>query len=272
MSELRPTGVEPIAAATLLLLRDRADASGLEVFLVERHHEIEFAGGATVFPGGKVQPSDSSPRLRERCRGTEALGDAARAVRVAAIRESFEECGVLLARPRGAGDGLVPAARLADLWNSYHGALERQELSMEELVRKEDLELACDLLVPFAHWITPEGMPKRFDTYFFLVRAPSDQVAVHDGRELVGARWLTPREALVDADAGRRRIIFPTRMNLAKLGRSLRVDDAIAAARAHPVVTVLPKIDRGPRGTFLRIPAEAGYDLVEASVLEALQG
>src|SRR5271157_313939 len=270
MSEARRTGTPPIAAATVLLVRDRVRASGLEVFMVERHHEIEFAGGATVFPGGKVHPSDASPTLRGRCRGTEGLEDAALAVRVAAIRESFEECGILLARPRTpvTSEALVSAARLADLWKRYRGELERHEVSMEQLVRQEDLELACDLLVPFAHWITPEGMPKRFDTYFFIVCAPSDQVAAHDGHELVGARWLTPAEALADADAGRRSIIFPTRMNLAKLGRSLSVDEAIAAAHAQPVVTVLPRIDRGAKGVVLRIPAEAGYDIVEAPLDE----
>jgi 8-oxo-dGTP pyrophosphatase MutT (NUDIX family) len=274
MSEDRRTGTRPLAAATVLLVRDRVGTSGLEVFLVERHHEIEFAGGATVFPGGKVHPSDASPALSGRCRGAEGLGEAALAVRVAAIRESFEECGVLLARPRTPvpGEALVSAAGLADLWKRYRGALERHELSMEELVRKEELELACDLLVPFAHWITPEGMPKRFDTHFFIVRAPSDQVAAHDGHELVGARWLTPQEALADADAGRRSIIFPTRMNLAKLGRSRSADEAIATARAHPVVTVLPRIDRGAKGAVLRIPAEAGYDIVEAPLDEVRRG
>ncbi|HTF36378.1 MAG TPA: NUDIX hydrolase [Myxococcota bacterium] len=273
MSEAGRAGAQPVAAATVLLVRDRVRASGLEVFMVERHHEIEFAGGATVFPGGKVHLSDASPTLRGRCRGTQGLEDAALAVRVAAIRESFEECGILLARPQPqvASQALVSAARLADLWKRYRSVLERHDLSMEELVRKEDLELACDLLVPFAHWITPEGMPKRFDTYFFIVRAPSDQVAAHDGHELVGGRWLTPAEALADADAGRRSIIFPTRMNLAKLGRSRSADDAIAAARARPVVTVLPRIAQGAKGAVLRIPAEAGYDIVEAPLDDALR-
>jgi 8-oxo-dGTP pyrophosphatase MutT (NUDIX family) len=274
MSEARRTGTSPIAAATVLLLRDRARGGGLEVFMVERHREIEFAGGATVFPGGKVHPSDGSSSLHERCRGGGGLKATALAVRVAAIRESFEECGILLARPsapRG-GDALVSADRLADLWKRYRAALARHELSMGELVAKEDLELACDLLVPFAHWITPEGMPKRFDTHFFIVAAPADQVAVQDGHEVVDARWLTPAEALADAEAGRRSIIFPTRMNLAKLGRSQSTAQAIAAARAQPVVTVLPRIDWRPEGAVLRIPAEAGYDIVEASLEEAGRG
>ena len=268
MSEAWRTGSALIAASTVILVRDRARTGGLEVFLVERHREIEFAGGATVFPGGKVHPSDTSPSLRGRCRGSEALDDAALALRVAASRESFEECGILLARPRTpiAGDALVSAAGLGDLWKRYRAPLARHTLSIEAFVVQENLELACDLLVPFAHWITPEGMPKRFDTHFFLVPAPQDQVATHDGHELVGARWLTPGEALAEADAGRRSIIFPTRMNLAKLGRSSSTAQAIAAARAHPVVTVLPRIDRRAEGAVLRIPAEAGYDVVEAPV------
>jgi len=268
MSETRRTGSAPIAASTVILVRDCARTGGLEVFLVERHREIEFAGGATVFPGGKVDPSDCSSTLRERCRGGEALDDDALALRVAAIRESFEECGILLAHPRApvAGEALVSAARLADLWRRYRAPLARHSLSIEEFVEQENLELACDLLVPFAHWITPEGMPKRFDTHFFLVPAPQDQVAAHDGHELVGARWLTPGEALAEADAGRRSIIFPTRMNLAKLGRSSSTAQALAAARAHPVVTVLPRIDWRAGGAILRIPPEAGYDVVEAPV------
>jgi 8-oxo-dGTP pyrophosphatase MutT (NUDIX family) len=271
MSESRRTATPPIAAATVLLLRDRAPTGGLEVFMVERHREIEFAGGATVFPGGKVHASDDSSTLRGRCRGVGELEDASLAVRVAAIRESFEECGILLARPcvRKGGEALLTANRLADLWQRYRGVLARHELSLEELITKEDLELACDLLVPFARWITPEGMPKRFDTHFFVVPAPADQVAAHDGHELVGACWLTPAEALADAEAGRRSIIFPTRMNLAKLGRSASTAQAIAAARAHPVVTVLPRIDWRAGGAVLRIPAEAGYDLVEAPLEEA---
>lgn len=255
----------PRPASTLLLVRDAA--AGLEVFVVQRHHQIDFAGGATVFPGGKVEPGDSDPSLRARCAGAEALDDATLAFRVAALREAFEECGVLLARPRGSRE-IVSFARLADFLKRYRADVRNHRVSLAALAETEDLELACDLLVPFAHWITPEGLPKRFDTHFFLVAAPRDQFAAHDGTESVDSAWISPRRALEEADAGRRTIIFPTRMNVARLARSATVDEALAAARRTPVVTVLPRVERGPSGPVLRIPAEAGYDVVEAPLDE----
>lgn len=261
MNDAAAVSRPPRPASTLLLVRD--GAAGLEVFVVERHHQIDFAGGATVFPGGKVEDGDQDPDLRARCAGAAGLEDMALGFRVAAIREAFEECGVLLARARGGAD-LISVARLADLLKRYRAEVREHRVSIAQLARAEDLELACDLLVPFAHWITPEGMPKRFDTHFYLVAAPPDQFAAHDGTEAVDSTWLSPRRALGDADAGKRTIIFPTRMNLAKLARSRTVQEALARALASPVVTVLPRVERGPNGPILRIPAEAGYDVVEA--------
>jgi hypothetical protein len=170
---------------------------------------------------------------------------------------------VLLARPRGSG-ALISVARLAEVSKRYRDEVREHRVSINDLARVEDLDLAVDLLVHFAHWITPAGMPKRFDTHFFLVAAPPDQFAAHDGTESVDSTWISPRRALSDADAGKRTVIFPTRMNLAKLARSERVQDAIEAARASRVVTVLPRVERGPDGLVLRIPAEADYGLVEA--------
>jgi 8-oxo-dGTP pyrophosphatase MutT (NUDIX family) len=261
MSDRPPVAAVP--AATILLVRD--GSAGLEVFMVERHARIDFATGALVFPGGKVEPGDADPALAERCAGTAGLEADARALRVAAIRETFEECGVLLARPRG-GSGLVDARRLGAVEGRWRDALLRDTAGMTELAQTEELELACDLLVPFAHWITPEFMPKRFDTHFFLVAAPPDQVAAHDGAESVDSLWTTPEAALADAESGRRTIIFPTLLNLRKLGRSRDVAAALARARSEPVVTVLPRPVRGPRGTVVRIPLEAGYGISEAPV------
>jgi len=235
MSEPKP---EPRLAATVLLVRDRP--AGLEVFMVERHHQIDFATGALVFPGGKVDDADTDPRLRARCAGAEALDDAALALRVAAIRETFEECGVLLAH----GLARAPAA----------------DPDFTGLVLRESLALACDRLVPFAHWITPEVVPKRFDTYFFLAAAPADQLALHDGRESVDSLWIAPAAALGEAEAGRRTIIYPTLMNLARLAQARDVADAFARAAAQPVVTVQPALAVGAGGKReLRIPADAGY-------------
>jgi 8-oxo-dGTP pyrophosphatase MutT (NUDIX family) len=233
--------------------------------MVERHHRIDFAEGALVFPGGKADAADADPTLRPRCRGTVGLDDDAITLRVAAIRETFEECGVLLAR-RAGEPSLLSAGELRPLEKRYRDRLQADETTLAELACAEDLELACDLLVPFAHWITPEFMPKRFDTHFFLVAAPEDQAAAHDGSESVDSVWTTPDAAVLEARAGRRTIIFPTLLNLKKLGRSDRTDEALERARREPVVTVLPRPERGPEGSFVHIPAEAGYGITRTRV------
>ena len=247
----------PKLAATILLVRD--GASGLEVFMVQRHHKIDFATGAMVFPGGKIEEGDSDPRLRARCAGADALDADQLAVRVGAIRETFEECGVLLARPRGSR-ALVGADRLREIEARFRDRLNADEVGLVDVALAEDLELACDLLAPYAHWVTPEMVPKRFDTYFFLVAAPPDQLALHDGGESVDSVWTTAQHALAEAEAGHRTIIFPTLMNLNLLGLSGDVADALARTRARPLVTVRPALRRTPDGKpELVIPPEAGY-------------
>lgn len=196
--------------------------------MVVRHREIDFASGALVFPGGRVEPADV----------TLAGGDPAAAFRVAAVRETWEECGVLLAAP-----GAPPAAQ-----GEFAAMLAARGLVPDVAG-----------LAHFAHWITPEPVPKRFDTHFFLAAAPEDQDALHDGLEAVDSVWIRPRDALAEAEAGTRKVVFPTRMNLTKLARSNSVAEAFAAARARPVVTVLPLQRTTAEGRFLRIPPEADY-------------
>ena len=152
-----PDAVEIRPAATILLLRD--GATGLEVFMVERHHQIDFAKGALVFPGGRVEPGDADPTLRERCPGSDSLSDEALALQVAAIRETFEECGVLLARPAGS-DPLIDAERVAGIRERYAEELRQQSVPIGPLAVSEDLELACDQLVHYAHWVTSQWWPQ----------------------------------------------------------------------------------------------------------------
>jgi 8-oxo-dGTP pyrophosphatase MutT (NUDIX family) len=249
----------------VLLLRD--GAAGLEVFMVERHHEIDFATGALVFPGGQVDAADADPALAARCAGASGLDETGRALRVAAIRETFEEAGVLLVRRRGA-EALVGAAELAGIEARHRAALHAGERTLAEIVAREDLELALDLLVPFAHWITPVFMPKRFDTWFFVVAAPADQLALHDGHESVDSLWIRPCDAESARSAGRRTIIFPTLLNVRKLGRAATVAEALANARREPVVTVLPRIEKRGETPTMVLPADAGYDVVEAPLAE----
>jgi 8-oxo-dGTP pyrophosphatase MutT (NUDIX family) len=245
-------------AATILLLREGVEA--LEVFMVVRHHDIDFAGGALVFPGGRVEEADRELAERvEDCPNPGALDTDALAFRVAAIRETFEECGVLLARPVGS-DALIDAATLRRLEDQHRGALNAGSIGFDAVLGSEVLLPATDLLVHFAHWITPASMSKRYDTHFFLAEAPAAHLAVHDGREAVRSVWITPARALAAAAAGEYKLVFATAKNLEKLGRSGTVREAMAAARRAGVVTVQPtgtKLESGKR--LMRIPAEADY-------------
>ena len=253
----RPAGPVPARpAATVLLVRD--GAAGLEVFMVVRHREIAFAGGALVFPGGRVEEAD----------GALAGGDPLGAFRIAGIRETFEECGVLLVRPHG-GAEMIRAERLLAVADKHHGALVRNERSLPEVLAAEGLEPATDALVHWAHWVTPASRSKRFDTQFFLAAAPPDQLAVHDGLESVESVWIAPARAVAEADAGERRLVFATRKNLEKLARHATVADAVAAARAATVVRVEPEMVRAGEGWRLRIPAEADYGGDSFEVLDA---
>jgi 8-oxo-dGTP pyrophosphatase MutT (NUDIX family) len=250
--------VAPVPSATILLLR--GDHTALEVFMVVRHHEIDFASGALVFPGGKVDDQDSDAALIEFCDGAAPDADT-RSIQVAAIREAYEECGVLLARPASSTQ-LIDGARLQTL-EAARGAIHSGSVSLQQFLQENDLRLACDKLVPFAHWITPEMMPKRFDTHFFIAEAPADQVALHDGHESVDSVWINPAEAMRAAEDGRYTVIFPTLRQVEKLARASSPADAIERARTSRIVTVLPWTEQRTDGNYLCIPVDAGYDVSE---------
>jgi 8-oxo-dGTP pyrophosphatase MutT (NUDIX family) len=245
-------------AATILLLRDGRD--GIEVFMVVRHQAIDFAGGALVFPGGRVEEADHELAARPGdCPNLDGLDVVAMAFRVAAIRETFEECGVLLARPLGSAD-LIDAETLERLEDQHRAALNAGSIGFDAVLGSEELQPAPDLLVHFAHWITPATQTKRYDTHFFLAEAPAAHLAVHDGWEAVESIWITPARALADTESGKYKLVFATAKNLEKLGQSATVRAAMATARAAKVVTVQPKgtkLEGGKR--LMRIPEEAGY-------------
>jgi 8-oxo-dGTP pyrophosphatase MutT (NUDIX family) len=249
-------------AATLLLLRD--GATGLEVLMVTRHAATVFAGGAAVFPGGRLDPEDSSPGLLQRCCAVPSIDTRQMALRVCAIRETFEEAGLLLAR-RAGEDELLAGSEVERVQAELLAKLGHPP-DFTELVVDGALELATDLLVPFAHWITPAIRPRRYDTYFFLAPAPSGQEARHDGHEAVASVWVAPAQAAADGAAQRIKMIFATRFNLQKLARSATRDAAFAAARGDTIVTVCPEYRETPRGLMWRIPIEAGYGVAETPV------
>jgi len=246
-------------ASTVLLLRDGA-AGEIEVFMMVRHYQIEFQSGALVFPGGSVDPGDrdiiANPALYANADGHD---DVTLNFRIAGIRETFEESGILLARPRGGGE-LIAASRAAEIEAAHRTDLCEGKASFAQVLADNDLVLALDLMVPYAHWITPVGLPKRFDTWFFLAAAPPDQLGTHDGKESTDSIWLSPRQALEGGASGRFTLPFPTTRNLVRLGKQPDVRAALAESRGRPIVTVMPVVTRNGDTRTLRIPAEAGYD------------
>jgi 8-oxo-dGTP pyrophosphatase MutT (NUDIX family) len=252
--------VAPRPASTILLLRDSKAAKEIEVFMMVRHYEIDFNSGALVFPGGSVDKNDKEILERaELYSGGEGLDAAALSFRIAAIRETFEESGILLARPKGS-TSLVDAKRASEIEAAHRTALNERKTTFLEVLAQNDVWLALDELVPYAHWITPEGMPKRFDTWFFLAAAPPDQLGAHDGRESTDSIWVSPREALEGGETGRFKLPFPTTRNLIKLGKQSNVKAALDDGKGRDIVTVMPVMTRLNGGRQLRIPIEAGYD------------
>ncbi len=247
----------PRLSATILLLRDDP---ALQVLMVKRHYEIDFASGALVFPGGKSNDEDSEAAWADWTDG-EFTGEEQTA-RVAAIREAYEEAGIILARPksaRGVGAALV-GTDVAQALNPMRGAVDRREQSFLALIQDHDLVLALDALIHYGHWITPTMMPKRFDTHFYLAATPPGQVAEQDGRETTEAVWLGPQQALDMEAAGTATIIFPTRMNLGKLAETETTHAALTRFASESVVTVLPVVGKDEDGApCLHIPKEAGY-------------
>ncbi len=261
MTEPKKEASPPRPATTVLLLRPSrpGDAgSPLEVFMVVRHHQIDSFSGALVFPGGKLEDADGAASLRARCGGADKIDDAELKFRVAGVREAFEECGVLLARKRGQR-ALIGAADLKGIEERWRARLAKDEASIVDLVEAEDLEIATDLMTPYAHWITPTFVPKRFDTWFFLAEAPEDQVALHDGSESTDSVWIGAQEAIDEAMAGKRTLVHATTKNLELLAEGGTVVGAIAAAKARKIVTVQPWVEARDGKKFLHIPEGAGY-------------
>lgn len=234
----------PRDAATLILLRDAGRSSGgIEVLLVQRHARSAFLPGAHVFPGGVVEEADFAPEMGLRCQGL-SFDQAHRIIEdvsppekslgffVAAIREAFEESGILLAHGQRPIDGMQ-MVRLG----GFRAKANANPSSFVSLLRDEGLELAAGRLSYFAHWITPEVLPIRFDARFFVAAAPPGQEASADGKETVGARWICPHDALEEHRKGTLKLAPPTFNSLTELATFRTVDKAIGSTRGKTIET-----------------------------------
>lgn len=231
-----PESPNLIDSASILVIRDNHDGA-LEVLMVKRHHAIDFAGGAYVFPGGKVDEEDLE--LGERVPSfPPGYGELC----YTAFREVFEESGLVIGKSERAND--------------YREDLLANKISLSDFIKKADVQFNIGDIVPFARWITPRIYPKRFDTRFFLARAPEGQEAIPDFREIVEAIWVKPIDFIEEFKES---LMFPTLMNLKLLGQSGSVKEALIQATARKIITIEPKIMDGKK----HIDPDAGYGEID---------
>lgn len=268
--EFDPTTVPVKPAATVLLVRD-ADAGGVEVFMLRRTFNAAFASGMFVFPGGKVDDVDGVDEIAELCDGlTDAhassllgIANGGLAYWVACIRECFEEAGVLLARHETTGD----VVRFDDESTAQRFEVERENIhdgsvALLDLCKREGLRLTTDDIHYVSHWITPMGEKRRFDTRFFIARAPQAQEPLHDDGETIESFWISPQEAIERAHERDLMLMPPTKANIEFLLPFKTADEVlVAAAQVGMPQTILPKlkIDADGRVVGIAMPGDPEY-------------
>lgn len=239
----RPAAPRP--AATVVPLRD-TPGGGLEVLLMRRHARSGFVPGAWVFPGGGVDPADSAPPLHQRITGLPSDPEPPSAFWTAALRELFEETGVLLARD-SEGEWVAAAASHHPL-ESLRRDLMEDQVSLLDVLEELRLTLDASGMVHIAHWVTPVVEPRRYDTHFFAAALPPGRVAAPDPREMTEAVWLTPRAALDRFQRGDLPMVFPTVRTLETL-RDYDAAEAVIDSFRHQVVPrILPRLVRTDTG------------------------
>lgn len=239
--------VEPRPASTIILLRN--GAAGPEVLLMRRHRSSGFVPGAWVFPGGRVDAADSGPALFERFRGLPSRPVPPVGYWTAALRELFEETGVLLARDR-AGEW-APDASGNRRMEALRRRLMEGSATLLDVLESQDLVLEAAGTVHVAHWITPVVEQRRYDTHFFATALPAGRQARPDLREMTEAAWLTPAAALERFEQGTLPMVFPTVKTLALLRGFGSTDHALDALRDRTVSPVLPRLVRTERGVAI---------------------
>jgi 8-oxo-dGTP pyrophosphatase MutT (NUDIX family) len=260
----------PQDAATIMLVRDVGTVpsnSSMEVLMLRRNDQSGWVAGVSLFPGGAVDPEDGSDEIASFCTGREdeeasrllGIPEGGRRFFVAAVRECFEEAGILLAladgEPLSFGDSETERRFV-----EHRRRLNVGEVHLVDICAAENLFLDLDRVAYFSHWITPRGAPRRYDTRFFVGVVPEDQEALHDDFEVVASAWIEPADALTRWKAGELDMMFPTLKNLEAIGRFGRTADLMAAAAAAEVPEILPRITVDGEGVRIVLPGDDAYD------------
>jgi 8-oxo-dGTP pyrophosphatase MutT (NUDIX family) len=261
---------QPVAvrdAATVMLVRD--GAAGLEVFMLQRTLNAVFVGGHYVFPGGAVDDADRDPSVAEYCDGlTDATASellnvpsGGLAYWVAAVRECFEEAGVLVAATSAGATIDFDDPDTARRFEAYRRAIHRGDIRLIELCEREGLHLALGGIYYLSHWITPVGEPRRFSTRFFVAQAPPGQEPLHDDSETIASQWIRPAAALALARTGGFQLISPTIKHLEYLAAFDTTEGVLcdaSAVRSPP--TVMPRMRQSGEELEVDMPGEPGYE------------
>jgi 8-oxo-dGTP pyrophosphatase MutT (NUDIX family) len=263
----------PKKAATVILLRE-SKPDGFEVFLLKRHEKSSFMGGNFVYPGGRVDRNDGSLEICSHCKGVlpeqavQILGgsispEESLAHWVAGIRELFEEAGVLLAYDHAGTPLVLRNPSQQEEFQNYRDLLQKDKLTICQLVEKEKLLLAVDQLHYYAHWITPEARSERFDTRFFLACHPEGQEATHDQKETTIGVWLTPKQALEENLKGKAALSPPTLKTLEDLSRFENVAELFHALGKAKIQPILPVLTRIKDETLIIFPWDPEYGIFQ---------
>jgi 8-oxo-dGTP pyrophosphatase MutT (NUDIX family) len=260
----------PLKATTTLLLREN-DPEGYEIFLLRRHEKSSFMGGSYVYPGGRIDLNDHNLEICPYTRGL-SPEEAQRTLRgtlspeeswacwIAGIRELFEEAGVLLACNRQGHPFILKNAEEKERFSGYRSLLQDESMTLCQVAEKEGLLIALDQLHYYAHWITPEARPQRFDTYFFIARHPEGQEPSHDQKETTTGIWITPRKALNENLAGEVILSPPTLKTLEDLSRYKTVDEVFDSLKEQPIQPVLPVLIKVSGEPVLLLPWDPEYE------------
>ena len=258
----------PKDSATVILVRQEHRKT-LEVFLARRHVRQSFMAGAFVFPGGKLEAADADFALTKLILAKEdfhphsLLQDNALTKKMAlsfficAIRETFEETGVLFALKSSGHSIDFGNAIIKSRFAAYRQLLNLGNITLPEIARQEELILMPALLIPYSHWITPEIVPKRFSTRFFLAELPQGQSATTDSDELTSSLWVTPHDALQMHTAGKITLMPPTLKTIEEMAKFIRLDELFTAARNRSIYPIMPQ----PMEGGLMLPHDPEYSI-----------
>jgi len=263
-------------ASTVILVRENpAGESPFEMFLMKRHRRQTFMGGAFVFPGGSLDNTDCDPRLASHARGItpeeapirlnepDLPEDKALGLFYAALRETFEEAGVLLGEADSGEAIMQPDSEHASRFAEYRHQIHRGEISLGELAEREAVSYRLDLLTPYAHWITPEIEGKRFDTRFFLARIPDGQVPEHDAIEMTESLWISPAGALALQKRGELLLMPPTLKTVEELTAYSSIDELLTAAIQRTIRPILPQVFQTANCFGVKLPHDVEYTIEE---------